>query len=555
MGKGYFSIDVSEHELIDVFHPQGLIQLLDDVQRGALTAAPYDLHDLQASVLKYRGFALGYTHGFGRLSVGGRARLLQGKTALWTINRGLQLRNDADGNRLEVDGAAYLLSGGLQSYDDLRVFDPFGGGSGNYGYAFDAGLVYRAGDRLELSAGARNLGVLIWKEAVNHVVLDEETASFSNQDLAQIQQEAGSLVEQLMEGPYRDGALRFQTPLPQYYYLGGRYAFRPGRTLGALISSRVLDGEIEPGLSLAGSFRLGKAVDLTATYSLYNRTYLNVGLGCSVDLGIVQLYALTDFLPGVWGWKNSRNAHLQVGLNLLFGRKRVPGKAIDPEEPIAAAPTDTTWTVIAETLPGEEAIPDSSLSQPVPPATDQAVSRFRILEGMVRDAATGAEIGQANIEVFQIDADGQPQLVYSGVTPGSEFHHPLERGLDHLVVIAKSGYEAAERLIPGDWTPNPEQEALAYLFSLQPSPRPAADPEATAAAAAGKEEGADSQGYYVLTEKTSLREGPTHRTDVLLRFRPGNKVLVLQQYDQWWWRVRFEGREGYVKAFLLEKAE
>ena len=54
-----------------------------------------------------------------------------------------------------------------------------------------------------------------------------------------------------------------------------------------------------------------------------------------------------------------------------------------------------------------------------------------------------------------------------------------------------------------------------------------------------------------LKEPTSLREGPSHETEVLLRFQSGDEVEILEKTDEFWWKARFDGQEGYVKAFLL----
>jgi hypothetical protein len=59
---------------------------------------------------------------------------------------------------------------------------------------------------------------------------------------------------------------------------------------------------------------------------------------------------------------------------------------------------------------------------------------------------------------------------------------------------------------------------------------------------------------YILLEATSLRSQPTHKSEVVLRFDPGDEVILLEETSKWWWKVYFAGTTGWVKsAKLVEK--
>ena len=55
-----------------------------------------------------------------------------------------------------------------------------------------------------------------------------------------------------------------------------------------------------------------------------------------------------------------------------------------------------------------------------------------------------------------------------------------------------------------------------------------------------------------VTKRTSLRKSATASSKVLKRLAVGTKVQVIEQVDKYWCRVLLNGREGFVKAFLLE---
>lgn len=56
----------------------------------------------------------------------------------------------------------------------------------------------------------------------------------------------------------------------------------------------------------------------------------------------------------------------------------------------------------------------------------------------------------------------------------------------------------------------------------------------------------------LVSKATSFRTGPDSKARVLLRFEPGDQVIVLDDSGEWWWKVSFDGKEGWVKRQLLE---
>lgn len=62
-----------------------------------------------------------------------------------------------------------------------------------------------------------------------------------------------------------------------------------------------------------------------------------------------------------------------------------------------------------------------------------------------------------------------------------------------------------------------------------------------------------STDYFVVTEKTSLRESPDSQAEVLLRLSVDAKMEVLDSSGKYWWKVQYNGRTGWVKSALLRK--
>ena len=61
-----------------------------------------------------------------------------------------------------------------------------------------------------------------------------------------------------------------------------------------------------------------------------------------------------------------------------------------------------------------------------------------------------------------------------------------------------------------------------------------------------------SQGTLTLTGETSLRQDATHKSSVITRLYVGNEVELLEKTNQFWWKVRYRGMVGWVKAAKVE---
>lgn len=59
-------------------------------------------------------------------------------------------------------------------------------------------------------------------------------------------------------------------------------------------------------------------------------------------------------------------------------------------------------------------------------------------------------------------------------------------------------------------------------------------------------------GFFQVSKATSLREGPTSSSKVLRRLAVGDRLQVIEKTEYYWWKVKDNGRIGYVKAQLLE---
>ncbi|MEQ8705188.1 MAG: DUF5723 family protein [Phaeodactylibacter sp.] len=109
--------------------------------------------------------------------------------------------------------------------------------------------------------------------------------------------------------------------------------------------------------------------------------------------------------------------------------------------------------------------------------------------------------------------------------------------------------------------PEPEPEPIPEPKAPAPEPKPQPIPEPDAPQDEGASEAADTRFpetlqppyiTYLLTQRTSLREEPNSTSRVISRMPVGTELKLLEETNEWWWKVSMGGWDGYVKASLLK---
>nr|MBA3706431.1 OmpA family protein [Bacteroidota bacterium] len=127
----------------------------------------------------------------------------------------------------------------------------------------------------------------------------------------------------------------YTTNLSTQIYLGGTYKFTDKINAGVLFYGQIFDKAVHPGVALSYNQTVRRWLSFSVSYSIYNRSYNNLGLGFSLNAGPVQLYVVSDNLLGAIFPQNAKNLHVHTGINLTFGRK-----ALDKDKDGIADKTD-----------------------------------------------------------------------------------------------------------------------------------------------------------------------------------------------------------------------
>ncbi|MEZ4722949.1 MAG: DUF5723 family protein [Flavobacteriales bacterium] len=263
-----------------------------------------------------------------QLTIGIRPKLLMGLVNIYTKETTLGLTTDAQSFAWTLDGS-YQYSTSLP-FDTSGEFNfkPFD----NLGWGVDLGATYNINDKLQVSASANDIGRIKWKNnpqtysASNGVVdyrgavLDGSILSVGTRFDSLGADFASQMVDSLNSqfGPDTSDA-DYSTWLTTRYNIGANYQFADRHNVGVLLNAHTIKRKLRAAFNVSYNFRVRKWFGFHANYSIYNRSYTNLGLGLSFNIWPWQFYAMTDnalfFLPG------SRNTMIRGGINWTFGCK------------------------------------------------------------------------------------------------------------------------------------------------------------------------------------------------------------------------------------------
>ena len=330
--ENYFSLNVTEHVDAKITYPKGLFQFIWEGNGGELLGTRANMDGLGFDFMHHREYALGFARNFSeKLTVGSRLKYLSGFQNIWTKTSQLGLTTDSTTYDITLDGAMEVNTSGINGIVGGE-FDVASGliNAGNNGVAIDIGGSYKYTDKIAFSSAILDLGFISWKNDVRNYKKDDFKFTFSGVDLGNFFSEdtsGGSSQQAIMDSleaafKVNESTDAYQTWLNAKVLLGATYKLTKNHTAGALIYTEFAKGNIRPALTLSMNTKVQRWLSASLSYSVYNRSFANVGLGLSLNAGPVQLYVVTDNILAPIVPQAVKNAHLRFGINMTFGRKK-----------------------------------------------------------------------------------------------------------------------------------------------------------------------------------------------------------------------------------------
>lgn len=360
--KNYFSLNITENLYTRITLPKDFLLFpLTGNASSELENNTLDFSNLALELNHYREYAFGFQRNLNdRINIGGKLKYLYGMENIHTKKTNLTWKTDPETFDWTINGSFALNTSGVASLTDTinnnhelenKKYIDYATKKKNRGLGIDIGGTFKLTDKIDLFASVLDLGFISWKSDNKNLVLDDGKFVFSGIDMTNVifspdsvQQDSIDAAYKRIENEARDAFSAsenknsYRSSLISKFYIGGTYKLYETQKLsgkiGALAYGELLQGRIKPAITLSYTQNLGKILQATASYSMSRRSYNNLGLGASLNIGFFQLYLVADnIMAGRMasftriGQKpisypyDAKNINFRAGVNLTFGRK------------------------------------------------------------------------------------------------------------------------------------------------------------------------------------------------------------------------------------------
>ena len=343
-GKHVFNLGITEKEFANPFFGKNMVALIKNGNAPYLGTS-FNTGSFGLNGIHYREIALGYAYDLNKkLTLGMTAKVLFGLAAAQSKDINMLVQAPGDASYLNVEGSGQLnVSGPFQFYtspDGLidSISSNIDAGSyltntGNMGFAVDMGAVFKPNDKVTLSASIIDLGSIGWKTDVTNLTLNGQFSyegvnidnSLNKNDPnykspSDAFKDLGDSIKHAFSIDNTNNT--FSTAIPVKVYIGGSYQVNPNIEVGGLARARIYNSQASLSFTASGNAYWGDFFSLSASYSIIEGSYTNLGLGFGLRGGPVQFYIVTDNVLTAFDPANASSLNLRFGLNFLIGRNK-----------------------------------------------------------------------------------------------------------------------------------------------------------------------------------------------------------------------------------------
>ncbi|MEI6434433.1 MAG: DUF5723 family protein [Bacteroidota bacterium] len=203
---------------------------------------------------------------------------------------------------------------------------------GNPGFSIDLGLNYQINDKFTVNASLLDLGFINWRQQTLTMVSHDPNAEFNFNGLT-VKDFTEMFKDPAKFGKKVEDTLRklihidsiydvsYTSRLPLRFNVGGSYILNDHHRFNLLFNGISWAKTFHPALSASYNFTYKRFLELMVSYNVFNNQYTNIGGGVSISAGPIQLYLISDNIPGLIFYKSTNNYSFQFGLNIVLGKK------------------------------------------------------------------------------------------------------------------------------------------------------------------------------------------------------------------------------------------
>lgn len=283
------------------------------------------------NAMHYREYGINFSHDINKkLTIGLRFKYLNGLQNIQSVQSNVAITTSGESYAINANPNLQINTSGFGD-DILKTtsFKNYRKSNGNNGAAVDLGFDYNTQKGWQFSASVLDLGAITWENDVTNYNSTGNSSFYYNgidlnyfiQDSTDIDNRFNEFLDSLASGLNIDTVhSEYKTNLPVKTYLSAQYNLNKKYGLSLLLFNKWEKKYFSPAISLGYTGKLAKWFDLIVDYSIYNRSYNNVGLGFALSGSGVQYYMISDNASSIFYPHKKKNVHLNFGLNFVFGK-------------------------------------------------------------------------------------------------------------------------------------------------------------------------------------------------------------------------------------------
>lgn len=304
--------------------------LIEFVYRGngAAETSVSNFDGIGVSLNHYREYGVGLSHQLTqKLRLGAKIKYLYGMRNIYSKKTDIGLITNPETFAVTAQADVEIQTSNINADVDKDYFL----NQNNNGMGLDLGGHYEHSEKLSFNASIIDLGFISWNSNTKNYSIENgeytydgiEIDAFAddNNSAANNNETSFDRVLDSIESDFNvvESEGRYSTALTSRFYLGANYKLNEQTLFGGIIQSEIFQGDIRPAFSASVNRKIKKWFTLSASYTVINRSYNNIGFGGYLSIGPVQLYMVSDNFSGAFQPQHARHAQTRFGMNLIFG--------------------------------------------------------------------------------------------------------------------------------------------------------------------------------------------------------------------------------------------
>lgn len=316
------------------------------------------VNNTRVNTTYYREYSVGWSVDWNPYTTFGiRGKLLFGKANLNTGPSRVSLGTDEETFDLTVKGNVTLNSSlpviltmndaGAITGIDLKEFTYPGllFNPRNPGVAADFGVIHEYSNDITLSASLLDLGLIVWTDELYNINAEvdflyegvQEGTDFSA--AAYFRDLSDSVVNDII---YDVTQKPYISPLPAQLFLGASYQWKKHIELGIVMRNVWVNRGIKSSLTVSANAAFMKILQASLSWSYLNNSPLHFGAGLAYVGRGLQIYAVTDNIPGLFLPLDARTINLRFGMNLMLGCPKKLSRGRNKERSMVPCPPNVS---------------------------------------------------------------------------------------------------------------------------------------------------------------------------------------------------------------------